>query len=195
MTQTLLIQTSPRGEASTSNTLSASLAEQLGGTITTRDLSTGLPLLNAEWIGANFADADARSPEQKQALALSDTLIAEVQAADTLVIGMPIWNFGVPAVLKAWIDLIARARVTFQYTSEGPKGLLTGKKAYIVVASGGTAADSEIDFATPYLRHALGFIGITDVTVVDASAAMVRGDAARAAAVAQIDAIALEQAA
>ncbi len=86
-----------------------------------------------------------------------------MQAADTLVIGLPIYNFGVPAALKAWVDQVARAGVTFRYTETGPKGLLTGKRAIIAVASGGTEAGSDVDFATGYIRHVLGFIGITDV--------------------------------
>ncbi len=94
--------------------------------------------------------------------------MAEVQAADTIVIGLPIYNFGVPAALKAWIDLIARAGVTFQYSAEGPKGLLTGKHAIVAVASGGTEIGSDIDFASGYIRHVLGFVGITDVTFIRA---------------------------
>ena len=96
-------------------------------------------------------------------------MVEEIEAADTLVIGVPIYNFGVPAALKAWIDQVARAKRTFKYTSEGPVGLLEGKTAWLVIASGGTASGSEIDFATNYMRHVLGFIGITDVHVLDAS--------------------------
>ena len=97
-------------------------------------------------------------------------LIAELKAADVVVIGAPIYNFGIPAALKAWVDMIARARKTFRYTSEGPEGLLKGKKAYVVIASGGMPVDSDMDFATPYLRQVLGFIGITDVEVIAADA-------------------------
>jgi FMN-dependent NADH-azoreductase len=101
-----------------------------------------------------------------------------------LVIGVPVYNFSIPATLKTWIDLIARARLTFRYTEQGPEGLVKGKKAYLAVATGGVAVDSAADFATPYMRHLLGFIGITDVEIVaaerinvDAATAM---DAARA---------------
>lgn len=146
------------------------LNENGTATIIDRDLSNGLPLIDADWTAANFTAAEARSEEQNSTLAFSDSLVAEIEKADTLVIGMPIYNFTIPTGLRAWIDLIARARLTFRYTEEGPVGLMTGKKAYIVVASGGTKIGSDIDFATPYLRHALGFIGITDITIIDGSA-------------------------
>ena len=104
-----------------------------------------------------------------------------------LVIGLPLYNFGVPASLKAWVDLVARARVPFRYTETGSEGLLRGKKAYVVVASGGVPVDSPVDFATPYLRHALAFLGITDVEVVAADRQNVVGQVAVQAARAQID--------
>ncbi len=154
--------------------------------VTTRDVAEGIPFVDAAWIGANGTDPDARDAAQSQALAGSDALVREVQAADVLVIATPIYNFGVPASLKAWIDQIARARLTFRYTENGPVGLLTGKKAYIVVASGGTPVGSEIDFATPWLKFVLGFIGITDVEVVAAERLMARGEAARTSAEARI---------
>ena len=137
-------------------------------TLTRRDLSTGIPLVDERWIQANFTAADERTLTQRDALAESDALVAELEAADVVVIGTPIYNFGVPAALKAWIDMIARAKLTFRYTPNGPEGLLTGKKAYVVIASGGVPVDSPIDFATPYLRHALAFVGITDVEIVAA---------------------------
>lgn len=146
------------------------LNENGTATIIDRDLSNGLPLIDADWTAANFTAAEARSEEQNSTLAFSDSLVAEIEKADTLVIGMPIYNFTIPTGLRAWIDLIARARLSFRYTEEGPVGLMTGKKAYIVVASGGTKVGSDIDFATPYLRHALRFIGITDITIIDGSA-------------------------
>lgn len=136
--------------------------------VTIRDLADGLPLIDASWVAANFTPEADRDAAQRAALALSDTLIAEVRAADTLVIGLPIYNFGVPATLKAWIDLIARAGVTFRYTEAGPEGLLNGKRAIVAVASGGTETGSPLDFATGYLRHILGFVGITDVSFVSA---------------------------
>jgi FMN-dependent NADH-azoreductase len=112
--------------------------------------------------------------------------VAEVMDADVWVIATPIYNFGVPASLKAWIDQIARARITFRYTEQGPKGLLAGKKVYILTATGGTEVGSAIDFATPWLRFVLGFLGITDVEVIAADRGMMRGEAARHAAVEHI---------
>jgi len=96
-------------------------------------------------------------------------LVEELKAADTIVIGAPIYNFNIPAALKAWIDLIARARLTFKYGENGPVGLLKNKKAYIVMASGGVPIGSAMDFASGYLQHVLAFVGITDVTIIDAS--------------------------
>lgn len=158
--------------------------------ITTRDLTANLPLINEAWIGANFTPADDRSADQTAALAFSDELINEIKAADTLVIGLPIYNFAVPAAFKAWIDQIARVGLTFHYTETGPVGLLTGKRAIIAIASGGTKIGSEMDFATGYVRHILGFVGITDVTFIAADALMADADAALAAAHKQIDALA-----
>lgn len=141
--------------------------------VISRDVSQGLPFLDEDWIGANFSDPNERHAEQRLKLALSDTLVGELKAADTIVIGAPIYNFSVPAALKAWIDLVARAKETFLYTDNGPVGLLNGKKAYVLVASGGTKLGSEIDFAGSYLKHVLGFIGISDVTFVAADQLMI----------------------
>jgi FMN-dependent NADH-azoreductase len=152
--------------------------------VITRDLSDGLPFVSEEWVGANFTPAEDRTDAQRGVLATSDALIEELQAADEVVIGLPIYNFGMPAVLKAWIDQIARARVTFRYTENGPVGLLEGKPATIILASGGTEAGSAIDFALPHLKHILGFIGIHDVTVFSADQAM-KGGEEKIAAVAQ----------
>ncbi len=138
-----------------------------------RDVSQGVPFLNEEWIGATFTDPAARSAEQKMVLALSDTLVGELKEADTIVIGTPVYNFSIPATLKAWVDMVARARETFQYTENGPVGLLQGKKAYVIIASGGTKIGSEIDFAGNYLKHILGFIGISDVTMIAADQLMI----------------------
>ncbi len=169
----LEVAASGRNDGSVSRMLSADLVgalEERHGTIelNRRDLSRGLPFVDDAWINANFTAPEERSAEQRAVLAESDALVAELKAADVLVIGSPIYNFGVPAALKAWVDMVARARLTFRYTENGPKGLLDGKKAYVVIASGGVPVDSPVDFATPYLRHALAFIGITDVEVIAA---------------------------
>ncbi|MEM9427425.1 MAG: NAD(P)H-dependent oxidoreductase [Pseudomonadota bacterium] len=166
--------------------------EQAGDTIvTTRDLADPLPLLSEDWVGANFTDPTERTEQQRKTLALSDELVAELKVADVLLIGLPIYNFGVPAALKAWVDLVARARETFRYTENGPVGLLDGKRAIVTVASGGTEMGSEIDFATGYLKHVLGFMGITDVVFVRADRMMVDANTSLATARGQIDTLKL----
>lgn len=185
MTKSVLqVLASPRGEASVSRKLANKVTVKLGGTLTTRDVSEGIPVVDGAWIGAAFGGDD------KTPLATSEQLVAEVMAADHIVIATPIWNFGVPAALKAWVDQVARAGVTFKYTDTGPVGLLEGKRATIIVSSGGTEAGSDIDFATPYLRHVLGFIGIHDVDVVAADRLMVDAEASMAKADAAIAALA-----
>lgn len=154
--------------------------------IVTRDTNEGIKFVSEEWMGANFTDEAKRTDAQKAVLAKSDALVAELEEADLVVIGVPIYNFGVPASLKAWVDMIARARKTFKYTENGPVGLLEGKKAVLVIASGGTEADSEIDFASRYMKHVMGFIGIHDVEVIAADRLMVDADAAMANANAKI---------
>ena len=184
MTRTVLhIDTSARRSASTSRDLSAKIVDRLAAdTVLRRDLADALPLIDESWIGANFTPEDQRTEAQRAQMALSDDLVAELKAADILVIGLPIYNFSVPATLKAWIDMVARVGVTFRYTEAGPEGLLTGKRAILAVTSGGTPVGSEIDFATGYLRHVLGFIGITDIEIVAADRMNVDADAALKAA-------------
>ena len=181
MTRILHIDASARREGSITREIGAELVAALaasgGAQVTRRDLAVEAPgFVDGAWVAANFTAPDDRDAAGRQRLAGSDALVDELMDADVLVLGAPIYNFGVPAVLKAWIDQIARVHRTFRYTAEGPKGLLERKKAYVVVASGGTQVGSEIDFATPYLRHVLGFVGITDVEFVSAE----RGDVAGA---------------
>lgn len=172
----LHINSSARTEGSQSRALSAKLIERLSNhttTVTQRDVGINPPpAVTEDWVNANFTPAENRTDQQNQTLALSDEMIAEIEAADTLVLAVPIYNFGVPAAFKAWIDQIARAGRTFKYTENGPVGLLEGKKAYVVITSGGTESGSATDFATPYAKHALGFIGISDVEVVAADQLM-----------------------
>lgn len=169
----LEISASGRQQGSTSRMLTgeliAALESQHGSVqVTRRDLADGVPFVDDAWIAANFTVADERNSEQDEALAYSDQLVAELRDADTILIGTPIYNFSIPAALKAWIDMIARARLTFRYTENGPEGLLQGKKAYVVISSGGVAVGSNYDFASPYLRQALAFVGITDIEFVAA---------------------------
>ncbi|NBN63341.1 FMN-dependent NADH-azoreductase [Pannonibacter tanglangensis] len=163
------------------------LASDADARVLTRDVSAGLPVVDEAWIAANFTDPAERTPEQKLKLALSDTLVAELKSADVVVIAAPLYNFGIPSSLKAWVDMIARARETFRYTEAGPEGLLKGKKAYLVVATGGTPVNSPVDFATPYLKHVLAFVGITDVQVVAADLYSTDVEAKRAAARAAVE--------
>jgi FMN-dependent NADH-azoreductase len=172
MTHTVLnIQASARHDGSVTRQLSDKVLAEIGADqIITRDLSEGSPLLDATWLEANFTPDSDRTDAQRKTLALSDSLIDEMEAADTLVIGSPVYNFSVPAALKAWIDQICRVGVTFKYTPDGPVGLLSGKRAIIVIASGGTPIGSDIDYASGYLKHIMGFIGIHDVTIIAADA-------------------------
>lgn len=167
----LSINSSARGAASSTRTLSNEviLAISPTATIIERDVAAGIPFVDEDWVSANFTADEDRTEDHRQKLAYSDSLVQELQDADTIVIGLPIYNFGIPASLKAWVDMIARARLTFKYTASGPEGLLTGKRAFLVVASGGTPIGSDIDFATSYMRQALKFVGITDVTIIDAA--------------------------
>jgi len=171
--QILKISSSGRIEGSSSRALSRDLISALKDRngdidVVDRDLATGVPVVDEAWIEANFTPEESRTEQHRKTLAYSDTLVAELQNADILVIGVSMYNFSITATLKAWIDMIARARLTFRYTENGPQGLLSGKKAYLVVATGGVPVGSPMDFATPYLRHALAFVGITDVEIVAA---------------------------
>ena len=134
-----------------------------------RDLSDGVPFINEQWIGANFTAFNERTAEQHAELLQSDALVNELQEADIIVIGLAIYNFSVPAAFKAWIDQVVRSKVTFRYAENGPEGLLENKKAYVIIASGGTQVGSDIDYFSAHVRHILAFIGIKDVTFIDSS--------------------------
>ncbi len=187
----LEVSASARLTGSASRELSGNLIDALSDRhgevqVKRRDLSQGIPLVDDAWIEANFTPEEDRTERHRAALAISDSLVAELKDADVLVIGVPIYNFNVPASLKAWIDMVARARLTFRYTENGPEGLLQGKKAYLVVATGGVPVGSPVDFATPYLKHALGFIGITDVEIIAAERLNSQADEAMDSARARI---------
>lgn len=195
MTNILRVESSIKGEASVSRRLTDRITARLeaatpGASVTLRDLSGGVPQIDGAWIGAVFTPAEARNAEQAKIAAYSDALLAEVRAADILVIALPVYNFGVPAPLKAWIDHLARKGETFTYTEAGPQGLLKGKRAIVALSSDGTKFGSEIDFASGYLRHMLGFFGITDVEFVAADQMVFNPDATLKSAEAQIDALA-----
>lgn len=192
MTKTILrIDASARHDGSESRALTQRILDRLApDEVINRDLAASLPAIDAEWLNANWTPEDQRSDAQRETLALSDTLIQEVKSADTIVIGAPIYNFGIPATLKTWVDQIARAGITFKYSESGPQGLMTGKRAIIAITSGGTQVGSDIDFASGYLRHVLGFVGITDVQFVAADQLAVDADASHAKADAALKALA-----
>jgi FMN-dependent NADH-azoreductase len=187
MPKTLLdINSSPMGAHSISRRLNAEFVERWkeanpDGKVIARDLTqTSIPVITAPWILAIHTPDEALTSEQREMLTLSDSLVGELQTADEYVIAVPMHNFSIPSVLKLWIDQIVRANKTFSYATGVPAGLLTGKKATIIIASGGSYdAGSPMeswDFAAPYLRTMLGFLGITDVTFINAGgAAALRG--------------------
>ncbi len=142
-----------------------------------RDLtSTVIPPISADWVGAVYTPEEARTPQQTELLSLSDSLIAELLQADEYVIGVPMHNFSVPSVLKLWIDQISRVGKTFSYADGTPKGLLTGKKATFIIATGGIydaqTQMASFNFVEPYLRSLFGFLGVTDATFLTAGGTM-----------------------
>jgi FMN-dependent NADH-azoreductase len=171
--QILRVDGSMRKNGSYSRKLVDSLIVQLNRneqyTTRVRDLSDGLPFINELWIAANFTAFNERTAAQHAELLQSDVLVSELQEADVIVIGLAIYNFSVPAAFKAWIDQVVRSKVTFRYADNGPEGLLVNKKAYVVIASGGTQVGSVIDFFSAHVRYILAFIGIEDVTFIDSS--------------------------
>lgn len=168
----LQINASARREGANSTRLANTVVDRLKAAqpdarVTLRDLAvTPHPMLDEAALGALFTPADQRTPEQAARAALDDALIAEIQAHDTIVLGVPMYNFGIPVQLKNWIDAIARAGVTFRYTEAGPEGLLKGKKVYLALARGGLYRDTDKDAQVPYLKNVLGFLGMTDLSLI-----------------------------
>lgn len=184
MAKILNVISSPRGEASNSIKLANAIVDKLreqdpAAAVEVKDLTKApFPHLEEAHLNAFFTPAEQHTEENKAAISHSNQAIKEIMDADVLVIGAPMYNFGVPSVLKAWFDHIARAGITFKYGENGPVGLLTGKKAYIAVTTGGiySAGDAMgYDFVAPYIKAFLGFIGITDVTVVRAEGFAIPG--------------------
>lgn len=168
----LQINASARSEGANSTRVANTIVGRLkdanpGAQVTLRDLAvTPHPILDEAALGALFTPAAQRTPEQAARVALDDALIAEIQVHDTIVLGVPMYNFGVPVQLKSWIDGIARVGVTFRYTEAGPEGLLKGKKVYVALARGGLYRDTDKDAQVPYLKNVLGFLGLTDVSFI-----------------------------
>src|SRR5579871_2755642 len=182
MSTLLQIDSSPLYDRSVSRQLTTAFVEKWksahpGGEIIDRDLNAiSIPPISAEWIGATYTPADARTAQQNKLLELSDTFVAELQEADEYVFGVPMHNFSVPSVLKLWIDQIARAGKTFSYADGTPKGLLIGKKATFIIATGGNydaqTQMASFNFVEPYLRSLFGFLGVTDATFLTAGGTM-----------------------
>jgi FMN-dependent NADH-azoreductase len=174
----LHIDSSPLYGRSVSRELTAAFVTQWrdshpDGGVIERDLNaTVIPPINAEWVGAIYTPEEARTPQQKELLSLSDSLLAELEEADEYVFGVPMHNFGVPSVLKLWIDQIARVGRTFSYADGAPKGLIVGKSATFIIATGGIydaqTRMASFDFVEPYLRSVFGFLGVTDATFLTA---------------------------
>lgn len=142
-------------------------ANHPGARVTVRDLAKdAVPHLDASRFGAFTTAPEARSPEQQAVIAYSDTLIDELKAADVIVLGLPLYNFGVPSQLKAYFDHVARNGVSFRYTAQGPEGLIKGKKVYVFATRGGLYAGTPLDTQTNYVRDFLRFIGIEDVEFI-----------------------------
>lgn len=192
MTNILTLNGSPKTEGSVSRNLIERFVEkwraQNTANVVARDVgTTPPPHLDEATIGAFYTPEDARSDDQQARIALSDELVGELEVADVIVIGAPMHNFGIPSGLKAWIDLVARVGRTFKYTENGPEGLLTGKKVYVLTARGGNYSEDSpahaMDHQAPYLRTVLGFLGLDDVTFIHAHGVAGGEDGIRAAEV------------
>ena len=190
MNTLLNLKSSLFSDAGQSSALAARLVAQWrrdhpGGRVIERDLAAQpVPHLTAERFAAFAARPEGRTPEQQAVAGFSDALVAELRAADTIVLGLPMYNFGVPSTLKAYFDHVARAGETFRYTEKGPVGLLTGKRAVVVATRGGLYAGTPRDTQTPCVRDFLAFIGLEDVEFVYAEG-LAMGDAAKADALAR----------
>ena len=187
MTKILQLKTSLFADHGVSSQLSKDFIDQFmtanpDSSLKVRNFAEeAIPHLDAGYLQALSTEAAERSAEQQQLVDFSDSLINELMDADVLVLGLPMYNFGVPSMLKAWIDHVARAQVTFRYTENGPEGLLKGKKAYVLASRGGLYAGTPADSQTPFITNFLAFIGITDVNFVYAEG-LNMGDEPRAAA-------------
>ncbi len=183
----LQINSSARSEGSHSTRLADAIVARLKSThadarVTVRDLARAPhPALDEKALQALFTPAAQRSPEQAARVARDDALIAEIRAADAVVLGVPMYNFGVSSQLKNWIDAISRAKETFRYTENGPEGLLTGKTVYAALARGGMYRDTPADSQVPYLKTVLGFLGMTDLRFIYAEGLAMGPDAAEQA--------------
>ncbi len=186
----LRIDSSALLEGSNSRIICDYLVRQLGQAVIERDLvKNPLPPISPQDLMGVHGSQDDERPSLQRHLAISNELIAELQQADTLVLGVPMYNFSVPAYLKQWIDYVCRAGVSFRYTENGPEGLTAVKRAFIVTASGGTQIGSDMDFASRYLEHICRFLGVSEVIHIDASGSKGSTEAVIKAARQQIDSL------
>ena len=180
----LQINASARSSGSNSTRLADSITARLkahnpSATAELHDLaSTPHPVLDESALNALFTPTAERTPDQTTRVALDDALIAQVQSADVIVLGVPMYNFGIPVQLKTWIDAIARAGVTFRYSANGPEGLLKDKKVFVALARGGLYRDSPADSQVPYLKSVLAFLGMNDVDFIYAEGLAMGAEAA-----------------
>jgi FMN-dependent NADH-azoreductase len=190
MTSILRIDSSARRNDSVTRQLVTRLIERFPGDVNVveRDLAQGVPFLSEDTLAAMWTPPADRSDEHHAELEDADAYIAELVNADAIVIGLPIYNFGPPAVFKAWADLVARAGTTFRYTAAGPEGLIADKPVYIVVASGGVPVGSPMDLSSTWLTTFLGFLGLRNVTVIAADQINVDPDGAIVQAEGRVDA-------
>ncbi|MFK0689910.1 FMN-dependent NADH-azoreductase [Mesorhizobium sp. IMUNJ 23033] len=197
----LLVTSSPRGAASHSTRIATEFAEKLiaadpSNTLVVRDLvANPLPHIDVDYSTGIYTPAESRTPRQAEVVGVSDAVLEELFAADTVILATGFINFNISSTLKSWVDHVARSGKSFSYGENGPKGLVTGKKVYIVLASGGIYSEGaavQFDHAIPYLRSVLGFIGMTDVDVIRIEGVAMGADAVTAAlakATTKVDAV------
>jgi len=188
----LRIDSSARRDVSVSRAIGDEVVRRLisrnPGLIVNRiDLADGVEHIDGDWVSASFTAAGQRDPQQRERLSGSDAAVAALREADAVVITVPIYNFSVPSTLKAWIDHVCRAGLTFRYTEDGPVGLLEDRPVYLVIASGGVPLGSAADFASGYLKQVFRFIGIEDVRLIGAERVAMDAVEARNRALASLE--------
>ena len=175
---------------SASRQLVEKIIDQIGGAdaeIIDRDLTQGVSIINGEMVGAFYTPAGEQTDRQKEILKESDQYVQELKDADTVIVAVPMYNFGVPGSLKAYFDLVARVGLTFKYTDQGPQDLLENKQVFVVVTSGGVGVGAPVDFASGHVQTFFSFIGLSDVTIIDATQLMADREGQLAKATAQIE--------
>lgn len=191
-TKVLRIDSSARQAGSVSRAIGDEVIRRLAARhadidIVNMDLAEGMDPIDGDWVAANFTSEVERSEAQRERLAASDQAVATLKGADAILLTAPVYNFSVPSALKAWVDQVCRAGLTFRYTENGPQGLLADKPVYLVMASGGVAFGSPADFASGYLKQVFRFIGIEDVRFIGAERVAADAEAAKQTALNALD--------